>query len=76
MKLVHYSKFVVQILRCRIVVDPSFKRADLAHQLLGSLGIVPKAVLLGDVLFLGYLGFLTVDVKDTSLAHRASLTGS
>ncbi len=46
-----------------------FNAADLLQQLLGGLGVVPKAVFLCDFFFFFDFLFFGIYVKDTSLAH-------
>ncbi len=69
LKLADYQQLIIQLGGLVVVGHPRLDAANLLQQLLGSLRVVPKAVLLGYFFFLFDFQFFGIYVKDTSLAH-------
>jgi hypothetical protein len=58
-----------------VSISPSFDITDGAQSLLGFLWVVPEIGGVGQFFFFAYGLFLLIDVKGTSLRHRALNSG-
>ena len=72
-ELVDHLQLIIQLGGLVVVGHPRLDAADFLQQLFGGLRVVPKTVLLGYLFFFFDFLFFGIYVKDTSLAHRASL---